>query len=110
MATEQMLLMGVTPDEQIYGVLDSSDGLVVGSGYVRRVPVWGYLTRVPDVMLINTEVHRKLWNKLDLSLTVTERKKMRHLLQDAVPEHETHRKPVSDLEILNAGYGREKND
>jgi len=82
----QMLLMGVTPTEQIYGVLDDetmNNGVVVGPGYVNHVPLWGYLTRVPDVVSITSPVHDRLWEKpVPLRLSAEDQKKVKSFLTD----------------------------
>lgn len=84
----QMLLMGVTPTEQIYGVLDDetmNNGVVVGSNYVNHVPLWGYLTRVPDMVSITSPVHDRLWDKpAPLRLSVGDQKKVKPFLADVL--------------------------
>lgn len=85
---EQMLLMAVTPTEQIYGIIGDEggrNGVVVGSNYVTHVPLWGYLTRVPDIVPISSPVHDRLWsNPVALRLSATDREKVKHFLTDTL--------------------------
>lgn len=100
MSTQKMLLMGVTPREQIYAVLDDAtakNGVVVSEDYVRRVPLWGYLTRQYDVVPIVSVVHNRLWEAAQpVMLTAADRKGVQRFITDVLPAKERPASSGSD--------------
>lgn len=89
---DQMLLMGTAPGEQIYLILDGKNaggGISVrDDGSVWKVPSWGYMTKIYDFVAIDTDTHRRMWEKVPelLELTPEQRKKVQHLMIDVMAE------------------------